>query len=568
MKPLFPRLAALSLCAALLLPAHAAQEEPAVPITPAQMQEDLDYLYTALQAGHPNLFSATPQTEYDAAKAELEKHLAGMDEVDFALSLQAFVALAGDSHTTTSLGGSLMTRCSFFPFALQFFDGQWYLLTVEAGKEAALGRCVLAINGHTMEEVETAFSRLISADNQVKLRRQVAQTLNTADILDFVGITEPGEDLTLTLEGEETLTLSRLSYEELSEVEFIRLKPETPPVTATVKGKHYLSFPLNSDTYYIQYNVCQEDETDPMEAFTGRVVAELSDGAYRQVILDLRSNGGGSDGAIFPLLEALGPKVRSGELRLWGLIGETTFSSAIINAVEIKEIGGLLAGEPTSGSVDHFGSVGSFSLPNSGIRVGCSRKYIDQSTLFETAIPYGVESLQPDLPIPTTLADYLAGVDTQVETLLAQGLDFQPSVKEDLPLTRGRLLQLLYETEGCPQGYDPAPFDDLFPIVYYLDAAAWAAEQGIVTGTDQNTLEGARPVTRAEAAVLAGRYAQATGRQISTIEDSYTDQDLIPAWATAHASLDLGLAAPGEHFRPNDELTIAQGMALVEKFTK
>ena len=62
MKPLFPRLAALSLCAALLLPAHAAQEEPAVPITPAQMQEDLDYLYTALQAGHPNLFSATPQT--------------------------------------------------------------------------------------------------------------------------------------------------------------------------------------------------------------------------------------------------------------------------------------------------------------------------------------------------------------------------------------------------------------------------------------------------------------------------------------------------------------------------
>lgn len=568
MKALLPRLLSLSLCAALLLPAQAAQPEEAPPLTPARMQEDLSYLYEALQTGHPDLFSTTSKTDYDAAKAALEGRLEGMDELTFALEVQAFVALAGDSHTTANLSGKLMPQCAFFPFALQRFEGRWYLTTVTRDKAGHLGKAVSAMSGHTMEEVEAAFAGLVSADNPVKLRRQMAQILNTAEILDFVGVTQPGEDLTLTLEGGGTLTLPRVSYEALSGLEFSRLAPETSSATATVKRKYYLSFPLNETTYYIQYNVCREDENDSMEAFTARVMAELSAGSYRQVVIDLRGNGGGSDGVLYPLLEALGPRVRSGELRLWGLIGETTFSSAIINAVEIKEMGGLLSGESTSGSVDHFGSTGSFALPNSGIRVSCSRKYIDQSTLFEAAIPYDVEPLVPDLPIETTLADYRSGVDTQVEALLARGLDFRPAEDESLPLTRGRLLQLLYEAAGRPQAAKDAPFEDLFPIAYYADAAAWAAEAGIVTGTDRGTLEGVRPVTRAEAALLASRYAQAMGRSLPSIGGSYADQNDIPAWAADAAALDLGLAETGEPFRPGDGLTLAQGRALVEALTE
>lgn len=568
MKALLPRLAALSLCAALLLPAQAAQEEPTPPLTPAQMQEDLDYLYEALQKGHPDLFSVTPQADYDAAKAGLEGRLEGMDELTFALEVQAFVALAGDSHTTANLGGALMSRCAFFPFALQLFEGRWCLLTLESGKDEYLGRAVLGMNGHTMEEVETAFAGLVSADNPVKLRRQMAQMMNTAEILDFVGITRPGEDLTLTLEGGGALTLPRVSYQELSATDFSRLKPETPSTTSYVKGKYYLSFPLDESTYYIQYNTCREDENDPMEAFTARVMADLSAGSYRQVILDLRNNGGGSDGVLYPLLEALGPQVRSGALRLWSLIGETTFSSAVINAVEIKEMGGLLAGSATSGSVDHFGSTGAFTLPNSGIRVSCSRKYIDQSTLFESAIPYDVEPLMPDLPIETTLADYRAGVDTQVEALLARGLDFQPTEDESLPLTRGRLLQLLYEAAGRPQAAGDAPFEDLFPIAYYADAAAWAAGEGILTGTDRGALEGARPVTRVEAALLVSRYAQAVGRPLSPIRGSYADQGHIPAWAVSAVTWDLGLASTGEPFCPQDSLSLVQGRTLVKAVTE
>ena len=50
----------------------------------------------------------------------------------------------------------------------------------------------------------------------------------------------------------------------------------------------------------------------------------------------------------------------------------------------------MLVGEPASGSVDHFGSVGSVRLPNSGLRVGVSQKYIDLDTLFDAGAGRGV----------------------------------------------------------------------------------------------------------------------------------------------------------------------------------
>ena len=110
-------------------------------------------------------------------------------------------------------------------------------------------------------------------------------------------------------------------------------------------------------------------------------------------------------------------------VKVYGLVGEATYSSAIINAVELVDAGGVLAGSPTSGSVNHFGSTGSFTLPNSGIRVSCSSKYIDLGTLLEAGLGAQVEPLVPTVRVEQTLDDYLAGRDTLVDWLLANGAD-------------------------------------------------------------------------------------------------------------------------------------------------
>ena len=96
-----------------------------------------------------------------------------------------------------------------------------------------------------------------------------------------------------------------------------------------------------------------------MEAFAAVVSGILDGGDFRRVLLDLRNNGGGSDGVIWPLLEVLRSEMAEG-CELVGLIGPATFSSALINAVEIQEMGGVLVGEHAGGT---SGQCGDFPCP-------------------------------------------------------------------------------------------------------------------------------------------------------------------------------------------------------------
>ena len=100
--------------------------------------------------------------------------------------------------------------------------------------------------------------------------------------------------------------------------------------------------------------------------------------------------------------------------------------------------------------MDHFGSVSGFSLPNSGIQIDVSSKYIDLGTLLDADAGRGVESLEPDIAVPQTMADTLAGRDTAVEWLLAHPETLEQREYPDAPLTRGRFVGLLYAAAGSP----------------------------------------------------------------------------------------------------------------------
>lgn len=565
------RAAALALSALLLLPsALAAEESTSAPLTPAQKQEDLDVLYDTLKDRHPGLFANTPEADFLTKKAALEATLAETGDLEFTFALQSLVALAGDSHTTAALGQT--EDMHFYPFALKWFDGAWVLTTAPSEDAELLGHSVTAMNSHSMEDVLSAFSTFISADNDVKLRRQARQMLYVREILDYLGLSSPDGLLTLTMDTGDTLALTPLSTADMDAFSFSYLSDRRTgtPDTAYNKKSYYFSLPLDEGTYYIQYNRCQEDPEKPMEDFAAQVAADLAAGSYTQVLLDLRNNGGGSDGVIRPLLDLLAPGVRDGSLRLYGLIGETTFSSAIINAVMIQEMGGILAGTPTSGSVDHFGAVNSFTLPNSGLRINHSTKWIDLGTLLEAGQRYGVEPLQPDVAVEPTLPDYLAGRDTEVEYLLAHGTEFTPPDRGGDPLTRGYFLSLLYEAAQAAGKDVSAPeneFYDVIPFSYYAPAADWAHQAGIAAGNGEGGLEPARPITRAEAAVMLSRFADYLDRSPAAQTEAFSDEDLIPVWAreAARQAGALGLLdAKSGAFRPNDTMTRSDGSALVD----
>ncbi len=331
-------LAAL-LALSLAVPACAAPAEGEA----AARREDLEFLYQTLERAHPDLFANTPEGQFLERKAAIEAGLEEVDDFTFALELQSLTALAGDSHTTLALGGSLSQTVHYYPMSLLYRDGRWYLSAAPSDRRALLGREVTAVNGRSMEKTVDVFGAILSADNGVKLRRQYRQSCNVAEFYEYLGLVQEGGPLELTLAGGGELVLSPVPAEELGQTGLVRLSDGLPqPVTGT-QERFYLAFPLDKGTYYIQYNRCREDPELPMETFAAQVEQDLSAGEYRRVIVDLRNNGGGSDGVIWPLLQVLRRAMDRG-LEGVGLIGEATFSSAIINAVELQEMGMALVG--------------------------------------------------------------------------------------------------------------------------------------------------------------------------------------------------------------------------------
>ena len=508
MKPwsnLFWRAAGLCLAALLVVPALAAE-----PLSAGQRQEDLDFLYeTVLVEHHPDAFANTPEAEFLEVKAEIEGRLATETDTEFLLDLMRLTALVGDSHTSVSLGGLADFRG--YPFSLVRRGESWYLSAAAPEDKDLLCQEVTLLAGKPVEEVIEAYGTLFASDNPVHLRRSFRQACNVADIYEYLGLVEAGKPLIVTLKGGKALSLAPVGMEEMNKLEAVRIsdKIKGQPETAAADA-YYFAKPLTEDAYYIQYNTCREAEDLPMEDFAALVAKDLKAGDYSRVLLDLRNNGGGSDGVIWPLLERL-RLAMDGGCELVGLIGEGTFSSALINAVEIQEMGGVLAGEPAGGSVCHFGAVKTFQLPNSKVRGQVSSKYIDLNTLLDAAAGRGVEALEPDVLVYQTLEDTLNGKDTTVDWLLAHPEKLTQKAFPNAPLTRGRFIGLLYEAAGSPDVEigEELPFKDSFGIEWYLPAMAWAKEQGIAKGGAEGTFSASRPLTWKEAAVFLGRTAEA-----------------------------------------------------------
>ncbi|WP_297870188.1 S-layer homology domain-containing protein [uncultured Oscillibacter sp.] len=501
---LFRRVLGLCLAALLIIPAMAAE-----PLKAGQRQEDLDFLYEkVLLEAHPNAFANTPESEFLALKAEIEARLETESDTEFLLDLMRLTSLTGDSHTSVSVGGAASFRA--YPFAMVWRGESWYLSAAKPEDRDLLCQEVTALAGKPVAEVVETFGTLFSSDNPVHLRRQFRQACNVADIYEYLGLVKAGEPLTVTLKNGKTLRLEPMDMEAMNKLEIaliselIKGQPETAAADA-----NYLAKALTDSVYYIQYNVCREAEDLPMEDFAAAVAKDLAAGDYDRVLLDLRYNGGGSDGVIWPLFEVLRKAMDNG-VTLVGLIGEATFSSALINAVEIQEMGGVLAGEAAGGSVCHFGAVHTFTLPNSKVRGQVSSKYLDLNTLLDAAAGRGVEALQPDILVYQTLEDTLAGKDTLVEACLsAPDQQLTPANHYDAPLTRGRLIGQLYEACGSPavEIGEELPFADSFGIEWYLPALAWAKEAKITLGAADGTFSAARPITWKEASAFLTRAA-------------------------------------------------------------
>ena len=99
------------------------------------------------------------------------------------------------------------------------------------------------------------------------------------------------------------------------------------------------------------------------------------------------------------------------------------------------------------------------------------------------------------------------------------------------PCTRAQIVTFLWRAAGSPVVNYLMPFTDVDESTYYAEAVRWAASTGIVAGLTETTFGTNDVCTRAQAATMIYRYAQAQGKGFTGAWMFLLPFTDVPEWA-------------------------------------
>lgn len=139
---------------------------------------------------------------------------------------------------------------------------------------------------------------------------------------------------------------------------------------------------------------------------------------------------------------------------------------------------------------------------------------------------------------------------------------------------RAMIVTILHRLENSPAVDAQSPFADVAAGQYYANPVAWAAANGIVTGTSDTTFAPLNNITREQMAAILYRYAQFKGYDVSVGEDtnilSYTDAETISEYAIPAIQWAVGSGLingkGGGVLDPQGSATRAEVSAILARF--
>ncbi len=322
---------------------------------------DLACVVATVKTRHPGPFERVPEAVFDAAARDLEAAIPALGDDAIAARLMTLAALLRDAHT--------VVRAPATPLAIEMarFPEGLYVVGAGEGLGPLLGRRVLALGGVDVAEARARVAALIPQENESTTAAREAGLLGTLEVLRGVGVADDSGAVDVETElpggGSERARVPPLASA-------LTAFPASPPRSLRQRD---LAFWYEVDdaarTVYVQYNRCEDRVDFPMSRLASEVGDALALGLADRVVLDMRWNGGGNSLVVAPLAQTL--RAWSGSAdpqRLALLVGVETFSSAILNALELRETtAARTIGEMPGGNPNGFGEVRQQPLPHGGL---------------------------------------------------------------------------------------------------------------------------------------------------------------------------------------------------------
>jgi hypothetical protein len=390
----------------------------------AAWSQDLHVLSTELPARHLDLFAHLAPADFDAAVRRLDAAIPTLKDPEIVVELMRLSAMAGDGHTWANPQvAPFYAGWRFFPLKLTWYPDGLRVVKTDAASSRLLGLRVVQIGGLPVEEVERLVTPLISHENDFWVRARSPLMLVSLEILQALKVLPEGTGGRYVLEAPDgsrvTADLQAKGLAEVGPVFATVPAPAPAPISLRHPDLYYWYQYLPTEkVLYFQYNVCMEQSGRPLSAFTSDLLSYVDTHPVDAFVIDLRYNNGGNSALIHPLYAGLA--ARRGKARVYCLVGRETYSSGLLNAMDLWNDPSItFAGEPTGGKPNHFGDILRFSLPNSLISVTYSTKFFRTMT----ADP---SSLIPEAVFTPRYEDLAGSRDAVLEAILTGSMPATP----------------------------------------------------------------------------------------------------------------------------------------------
>ena len=427
---------------------------PPMALTPAQMREDLKFLREEW-APHDRSFTAETRKEFERIVTTAMAEADLLSPAEFELEVMLAVAAAGNGHTSDR---SLRFLRPLPLRAWWFVDGL-YVVSAHPDFAHLLGARIDKFGDLTSKEALAAVAPYIAGTEQ-RIRYLSAFVLMSSDVLHRIGAGNDADVASATLRlrdgtAEQVRLRPAPSFDpgmkapDAAYFGFSALIPADPALVGrwphvldavadrplTYRPAVDVSFAFIGDggkVLYLRSNQVLSSDQAPLDQklLFGILQKEVVPRRPNYAVVDLRLNQGGNFFNTLLFTQAL-PKLLPPGGRIFVLLGRATFSAALVTAAMLKANGGdrtMLIGE-TMGDADHFWGEGAEkTLPNSKIAVRYADGYHDWANgcadldhCYWPVVAFGVHgiSLEPELHMEPTFADYAAGRDPVLDAALA-----------------------------------------------------------------------------------------------------------------------------------------------------
>ena len=371
---------------------------------------NIDYFAETLEKHHKNLFFNLSKEDFYDQVESLKLNTKNLTDPEVVIELSKILTNVGDAHTTVDLGNECFTR---LPFNFLYLDYGLFCYRAPGNCTNLLGEVISGIDQTGFEDIYSGFSEIIPHENDPKVKIGIQNYLACSEILEYLNIAENGHQFTLNTKNGVSVPVNEPELSSVS-VSFFAGK-NLPLYMQDINTEYWMKALTNKKLMYVQYNSCSQMDGYSFSRFKSDIMDAVKENDLEKMVIDLRWNGGGNSLIFYPLLNAIrGNSTINQTGNLYVIIGKYTFSSALLNAFDLKQkTKAILIGEPTGGKPNHYGEIKSFNLNKLDLKVY-------YSTNFFKNVDSDPPSLDPDVFIPISSEDMRELKDPCLEYVIGQ----------------------------------------------------------------------------------------------------------------------------------------------------